>query len=123
MTVKEVFPRGTKASGQTLGFFSFFVMSLKDAAYDGDLEALRDRIERGDDVDGRDEWGSTPLIWACGHGQPECAQALIEAGAAVDMVNNNGWTALMAACVSGHLECAQALIDAGAVVDMVDNGG
>ena len=87
------------------------------------MEALRDRIERGDDVDGRDEMGRTPLMWACNRDHHECAEAWIGAGAAVDMVNNNGETALMYACASGHHECAQALIDAGAAVGMVDNHG
>jgi hypothetical protein len=87
------------------------------------LEALHDRIARGDDVDGRDGWGYTPLMHACESGHLNCAQALIGAGAAVDMVNNNGWTALMKACLSRHHECAQALIDEGAAVDEVDNAG
>ena len=37
-------------------------MALHDAASDGDLEALRDRIERGDHVDGRGGGGNTPLM-------------------------------------------------------------
>ena len=73
-------------------------MSLHDAVRSGDLEALRDRIERGDDVDGRDERGLTPLMWACASGHHECALALMDAGATVDKVNNNGSTALMLAC-------------------------
>ena len=87
------------------------------------MEALRDRIARGDDVDGRDGTGWTPLMWACAGGHHECARALIEAGAAVDTVNNNGYTALMLVCWNGRHECARALIDAGAAVDMVNNGG
>ena len=98
-------------------------MLLQDAAFDGDLEALRDRIERGDDVDGREGGGNTPLMWACVYGHHECAQALINANAAVDKVDNDGSTALMDACRAGHLECAQTMIDAGAAVDMVDNNG
>ena len=98
-------------------------MSLPDAAWDGDLEALRDRIAQGDDVDGRDDFGSRPLINACFWGHHECAQALIDAGAAVDVVANNRWTALMFACVRGHHECARALIEAGVAVDWVDTEG
>ena len=33
--------------------FSFVSMSLHGAALDGDVEALRDRIARGDNVEGR----------------------------------------------------------------------
>jgi predicted LPLAT superfamily acyltransferase len=98
-------------------------MTLHVAARDGDLEALRDRIARGGDVDGRNGLGCTPLMEACAGGHLECAQTLIEAGAAVDVVNNGGYTALMYACHLGHLECAQVLIDANAAVDMVNNHG
>ena len=79
-------------------------MSLQDAAQQGDLEALRERIARGDDVDGRDGAGATPLRWACGMGHLECVQALIDANAAVDMVNNNGDTALIIAVESTSLD-------------------
>ena len=63
-------------------------MTLCDAAEYGHLEALRDGIARGDDVDGRDAVGRTPLMFACDSGHHECAQALIDAGAALDGVNN-----------------------------------
>ena len=59
----SLFPERIKASSQFLGF-SFF-MFLHDAADDGDLEALRDRIARGDDVDRRVGAGLTPLTCAC----------------------------------------------------------
>ncbi len=98
-------------------------MTLCDAAYGGDLEALRDRIARGDDVDGRDETGRAPLMRACISGHHECAHALIDAGAAVDKADNLGRTALMYACFGGHHECAQALIHEGAAVDNVDDDG
>ena len=87
------------------------------------MEALRERIARGDDVDGRDGAGATPLRWACGMGHLECVQALIDANAAVDMVNNNGDTALMRACINGHHECAQALIDAQADLELMNRDG
>ena len=51
-------------------------MSLHDAAWNGDLEALRDRIERGSGVDGRNGNGWTPLMEACLNDHLECAQAL-----------------------------------------------
>ncbi len=98
-------------------------MSVFSAAEDGDLEALRDRIARGDDVDEEDEDGDTPLIWACNLGHHECARALIEAGAAVDKVSCCGRTPLMTAFVYGHHEIVQALIDAGAAMDVVTNDG
>ena len=98
-------------------------MSLNDAAGVGDLAALRYRIGRGDDVDGRDGLGWTPLTNACISGHLEYALALIEAGAAVDMVNDNGRTALMCACYFGHHECAQALIDAHADLELTNRDG
>ena len=93
---------------------------LHRAVRDRDLEALRDRIARGDDVNGRDGVGRTPLISACHYAQHECARALIEANASVD---NNGLTPLMRASHWGQQKCARALIDAGAAVDIVNYGG
>ncbi len=98
-------------------------MTLGDAAQDGNLHVLRDRIARGDHVDARDEWKLTPLMRACISGHHTCAQALIVAGAAVDKVDNFGRTALMRTCISGHHKCAQLLIDAGAAMDEEDNLG
>ena len=97
---------------------------LPRAIQDGDLTALRDRIARGDDVDGRDGAGWTPpLMFACFWGRHECAQALIDAGAALDTENNIGSTALMLACEMGHLECAQALIEVQADLELTNRVG
>ena len=65
---------------------------LANLADSGGLEALRVQIAQGDDVDGGDGDGGglTPLMWACGRGHLECAQAMINAGASVDMVDNRG---------------------------------
>ena len=98
-------------------------MDMHQAAREGDLEALRERIERGDNVDERNGVGRTPLMYACNSGRLECAQALIEAGAAVDMVDNDGRTALMIASCNGHHECAQALIDAHADLELTNRDG
>jgi hypothetical protein len=97
--------------------------ALRDAAESGDVDALRDRLARGDDVDGRHVWGETPLVGACLKGRHECARILIGAGAEVDRANSFGWTALTRACRWGNHECAQALIDAGAAVDKADENG
>jgi hypothetical protein len=122
---ESIKPRdSTEGQFISFGFLSMFVsLRVHCAAWDGDLEALRDRIAQGDDIDGGDGYGWTPLIRACFAGHLECAQALIDAGAAVDVVSNVGYTALTCACFWGHHVCAQALIDAGAAVDQKDDDG
>ena len=101
-------------------------MELIIAAHDGDLDALRDLIAQGVDIDLEAEhmqYGGTALVWACDRGHAECARALIAAGAAVDKVDIGGRTALMWACEKGHSECVRALIDVGAAVDKVSLSG
>jgi hypothetical protein len=56
-----------KAKGEARTFWVPEKLPLSDALHDdtsapGDLEALRDRIARGDDVDGGDGERNTPLM-------------------------------------------------------------
>jgi ankyrin repeat protein len=54
---------------------------------------VRELIEHGFDINKRDDWGRTPLMWAAAHTPLETVQFLIDAGADVNIVsgkNMNG---------------------------------
>jgi ankyrin repeat protein len=63
---------------------------------DGDAaarEIVRLLMERGFDVNQRDDWGRTPLMWAAQRAPPETVKFLVEAGADVNIIsgkNMNG---------------------------------
>ena len=86
------------------------------AAEAGDLEAVKQHIAAGTDLDQRtpDEQKNTPLMMAALFGRTEIATALMEAGAELDLQNGEGTTALMNAAFMCHGEIVQTLLKNGA---------
>jgi CubicO group peptidase (beta-lactamase class C family) len=93
------------------------------AALQGNIEAVRQHIEAGSDLDEKDAWGSTPLIIAATFGKSDVATALIDAGADLDLTNNDGATALHAAAFLCRTEIVKALLDNGANKYLRNNFG
>ena len=90
-------------------------IDMQTAIVSGNLEAMRQHIEAGTDIDMIDPTsGSTPLITAATFGRTKIAKALIDANADLDIKNSEGSTALHAAAFFCRVEIVQMLIDAGA---------
>ena len=81
-------------------------------------------IHRKDlNVNAKDNYGKTPLMFAAKSRNPETVSALVNAGADVNAKDNYGKTPLMYAAESGNLDAVNALVDAGADVNPEDNIG
>jgi len=87
---------------------------LVEAARHGDIASVQALLDKGADVNARDERGCTALMWASMFGYREVAQALLDKGADV------GYT-LKSASQNGHLEIVKALLMKGA--DVRRDGG
>lgn len=98
-------------------------VGLHMAALTGNVQAVRQHIAAGSDLNAKDAFGSTPLIVAVTFGRTEVAKALIEGGADLDLTNNDGGTALHAAAFLGRTEIVRALLDAGANKYLRDHAG
>jgi len=98
-------------------------VSLHEAALQGNLEAVRQQIRAGSDLNEKDPYGSTPLIVATTFGKTEVAKALIEAGADMEIRNNDGSTPLHIAAFFCHTEIVKALLDKGANRHLRNNTG
>lgn len=99
-------------------------MDLQTAVISGNLEAVREHISRGSDLDKKDAFsGSSPLITAATFDKPKIARVLIDAGADLSVKNNDGATALHAAAFFCRVEIVQLLIDAGADQSVLNNFG
>jgi ankyrin repeat protein len=90
------------------------------ASASGNLDAVKNAVNNGADVNAKDEEGVTPLMQAK---SAEIAQLLISNGANVNAKDNDGWTPLHWTCHKGYSEIAQLLINNGADINAKDNDG
>ena len=107
-------------------------ISIHKAADDGNIEAIKQHIAAGTDVNIKDDDGFTALYFAAQEGQKEIAELLIEKGADVNVklesqtAKENGMggaTPLRGAVANGHKETAELLIVKGADVNVKEDLG
>ena len=69
-------------------------ISIHDASKKGNLEAVKQHLAAGSDVNAKYEGEWTPLHSAASFGHKEVAELLIAKGADVNATDNSGWTPL-----------------------------
>ncbi|MRX64076.1 ankyrin repeat domain-containing protein [Maribacter luteus] len=88
-------------------------IELMAAVVSGNLEAVKQHIEAGTDLNKKDAMsGATALMSAITFDKTEITKALIDADADLSIKNNDGSTALHVAAFFGRVEAVQMLIDA-----------
>jgi ankyrin repeat protein len=97
-------------------------ISIVDAAYKGNIEAVKQAIADGADVNAK-PGGITPLRWAAWRGRKEIAELLIAKGADVNAKDLEGSTPLFYADLNGDKETIKLLIAKGADVNAKEIGG
>ena len=65
-------------------------ISIKDAAEEGNIEAVKQHLAAGTNVNAKDELGMTPLHRASISGHKEVAELLIDKGADVNAIPESG---------------------------------
>lgn len=99
-------------------------IDLQTAIMTDNLEAVKQHIESGTDIDRIDQMsGSTPLITAATFDKRGIVKALVDAGADLTIQNNDGSTALHVAAFFCRIEIVQILIDAKADNTIRNNYG
>ena len=99
-------------------------ISIYEAAREGNIEAVKQHIAAGTDVNAKDdalEW--TPLFMAAGKGHKEIAELLLANGAEVNAKGDGGVTPLHIAPLGSHKEVAELLIAKGADVNAKKDDG
>ncbi len=90
-------------------------VDIHTAVVTDNLDALREHIDGGSNINERDPFGgSSPLISAAVFGKLEAAKMLIDGGADLNFQNNDGSTALHSAAFFCRPDIVQALLKAGA---------
>ena len=91
--------------------------TLHKACDKGNIEAVKQFLADGADVNVKDKDGGTPLSYAAFHGQTEIVELLIAKGADVNAKNKYGVTPLHFAAGYGRKETVELLIAKGADVN------
>ena len=94
--------------------------TIHSAAGGGDIEAVKEFLAAGADVNVKDKRGFTPLHWASISGHKEAVELLIDNGADVNAMRGGGGTPLSYAASWGHEEIVELLIANGADVNVKD---
>ena len=89
-------------------------MGLINAAKAGNESVVENLIKENTDINCRDEYKQTPLMWAVAIENKGIVQHLLKHGADVNYRDENGDTALTIAKNFGHNEIANVLKQAGA---------
>ena len=89
----------------------------------GNIEAVKQAIADGADVNAKNNDGVTPLLLATTWDYKEIVELLIGEGADVNEWDDIGSTPLLVAARKGHKEIAELLIDNGADVNAKDEIG
>ncbi len=90
-------------------------IDLLTAVIDDDLEAVKQHIAYGSDLNVQDgTFSNTPLNFAGIYGLTDIANALIDAGADLNLINDDNFTPLCNAAAWGHTSVVTILLDAGA---------
>ncbi|MCX6773772.1 MAG: ankyrin repeat domain-containing protein [Candidatus Micrarchaeota archaeon] len=105
----------------------YATVDLLEAIYNNDTALAQSSIQKGADVNDRDNRGYTMLMTAAAWGRPYIAGLLIQNGADVNAINPYGDTALLqlhsGQDTNYNADVVRILIDNGANIDAMSNGG
>lgn len=93
------------------------------AASTGDVGRVKQLLAAGQNINGRDGEGYTPVMWAALNGQVGAVSTLITLGANLNHQDREGYTALMWAAQNKHATIVRQLLNAGASVNLRDSHG
>jgi hypothetical protein len=98
--------------------------NLFTAVVSKDLTALAAMVDRGVDVNARNDAGQTPLMMAATqNGSEKLIELLVFQGADIRARDKSGMTALMHAAGKGEVQNAEQLLQLGVDPDIKDNSG
>lgn len=89
----------------------------------GDEKRALSYLDRGANVNARDEKDETALLWSAKNGQEQMVKMLLARKASPDAPDADGATALIHASMKGFVAMASAIIDAGADIMLEDRHG
>ena len=96
---------------------------LHAAAKTGCIEIIKLLLSQGFDIDSRDRFGLTPLMWTALNGHEGAFQMLLQKGADPSLKYNSGRSLLHFAASGENTSIINELLSLGLDIDSRDNGG
>lgn len=96
--------------------------ALLNASEHGCIDGIKDALGRGAHMQTRNNFATTPLIFAANNGHLPAVRYLLDINAEIEAFSNNGRTPLIWACYWGHVDVVKYLISRGANIDATDFG-
>jgi uncharacterized protein len=96
---------------------------LLEAASNGQTDIVKAFLDKGANIETKNDVGATPLIFASAKGQKDVVALLLDRGANINAKTTSGITPLMAAAAGGFPEIVQLLLAKGADVSAKDQQG
>ena len=94
-------------------------MTIHEAAFMGNMEAIKAHIELKSDLNEKDAYGSAPLTIVAIFNKPEIAKLLIDAGADLNIKSSDGSTPLHSAAFFCRKDIVQMLLTKGADLSLI----
>lgn len=91
-----------------------FSRMLRESVLMNDTARARELLEKGADCGWKDEYGYTPLHYACIRGNPDMVELLVAHSDDLDVPNPSGNTPLMKACFWDQADIVRILLSFGA---------
>ena len=98
-------------------------VTIINTCYRGNDVEAQQLIMEGADVNWKNEYGDTPLIWAPDNGPVSVVPLLLNKGANIHHKTNSGGTVLNYVAIDGQDEVVWLLIERGANLHVKDNNG
>jgi len=96
---------------------------LISVAENNNIKLVELLLQAGADINAKNNYGWTALMWASKYGYKDVVKLLIKAGADINAKTYSGWTALISASGNGHIDVVELLLQTGADVNAKDNYG
>jgi len=98
-------------------------MNIFDASSTGDIHRIRQLLESGENIQSKDEYGNTPLMYALRNHKHESAIFLVDNGANLNDKNNSNTTILMLASLFNNIEIVKKIMNLDVDLNEQDNNG